>query len=97
MIAIRHPIFVAYRDRGPVAWTGRSTWRARQPSHPRIWKPDDLKETAMETLLALAPLLICPLMMVLMGGGIARALKRVGRRAPKEHRIPATAGGQRDG
>jgi hypothetical protein len=32
----------------------------------------------METLLALAPLLACPLMMLLMGGGIARALKRTG-------------------
>jgi hypothetical protein len=30
----------------------------------------------METLLALAPLLVCPLMMLLMGGGIARAVRR---------------------
>ena len=34
----------------------------------------------MESLLALAPVLVCPLMMLLMGGGVARALKRLGRR-----------------
>jgi hypothetical protein len=33
----------------------------------------------METLLALAPLAVCPLMMLLMGGSIARALRRLGR------------------
>jgi hypothetical protein len=34
----------------------------------------------VETMLALAPALICPLMMLLMGSGIVGALRRLSRR-----------------
>jgi Protein of unknown function (DUF2933) len=40
----------------------------------------------METMLALAPALICPLMMLLMGGGIAGALRRRLDRRPLHDR-----------
>jgi hypothetical protein len=39
----------------------------------------------VDTMLALAPLLICPLMMLLIGGGIAGALGRLSR-APSHDR-----------
>jgi hypothetical protein len=38
----------------------------------------------METLIALAPLLVCPLMMLFMGGGVARVVKRIGGRSPRD-------------
>jgi hypothetical protein len=38
----------------------------------------------MESLFAFAPLLACPLML-LMGGGVARALKRRGQRTANDH------------
>lgn len=39
----------------------------------------------MESLFAFAPLLACPLMLLFMGGGVARALKRRGQRTANDH------------
>jgi hypothetical protein len=46
----------------------------------------------METLLALAPLLICPLMMVLMGGAMGRAVEWVSRGARTLTALKGSAG-----